>query len=143
MNPSSSQLGIWSATPTPFTKDFNIDLPSTQRMIKRHIDLKCDGVMLGGSCGEGPWIRTSDLQNLVTHSIECSEKKLKIAVQVTDNSENLVLERINSAKKWGADFAVLAQPYFLMNSTPTRLLAYYSDICERSSLPVTFYDRGK
>ncbi|MFV0415396.1 MAG: dihydrodipicolinate synthase family protein [Chthoniobacterales bacterium] len=143
MNLSSSPLDVWSATPTPFTKNFKIDLPATQRMIQRHIALKCDGVMLGGSCGEGPWLSSFDLRDLVTHAVESAEKKIKIAVQVTDNSENPVLERIESAKNWGADFAVLAQPYFLMRATPERLSKYYIDICERSPLPLIFYDRGR
>ena len=99
--------------------------------------------MLAGTCGEGPWLTERALETLVRSGIEAAEKKLSVAVQVSDNSSGRVLERLEAIARWGADFGVVAQPYFLFNTSPDRLLKFYTDIFDRSPVPVIFYDRGK
>jgi len=45
---------IWSATPTPFTMDREVDRESLGRMVEHHVRLGVDGLFLAGTCGEGP-----------------------------------------------------------------------------------------
>lgn len=98
--------------------------------------------MLGGTCGEGPWLRHSDLETLVRSGVEQAEGRLKILVQVTDNSPGLILDRLDAAAAWGADRGVLAQPHFFMNATPARLRDFYLEVWEKTPLSTIFYDRG-
>ncbi len=135
--------GVWSAPPTPLTEQGDIDLASVRRSVDRHIALGCDGVLLAGTCGEGPWLRQSQREALVRTSLEQAGDSLHVSVQVTDNSPGLILDQIDAVSGWGARIAVVAQPYFFMNSTPARLRDFYSEIWEHSCLPVIFYDRGQ
>lgn len=98
--------------------------------------------MLGGTCGEGPWLRHSDLEVLVRTGVEHADGRIEVIVQATDNSPGLILERIKALEKWGVASAVVAQPHFFMNATPDRLRAFYQEIWEHSPLPAIFYDRG-
>ena len=66
-----------------------------------------------------------------------------IAVQVTDNSANRILDNIRAVKEAGADIAVIAEPQFLMNATPENVLTLYQQAIRGSALPVGIYDRGK
>ncbi len=134
---------VWSATPTPLTDTLEIDQDSVRRMMAHHIACGCDGVMLGGTCGEGPWLRDRDLEALVRTGLEAREASLRVAVQVTDNSPGRILDRLDALARWGVDLGVLAQPYFFMNATPARLRAFYLEVLDRSPLPIAFYDRGK
>jgi len=69
MNQSLLRGEIWSATPTPLTDDFRVDRPSVQRMVEHHLALGVSGLMLAGTCREGPWLarpgeNTPDAQNV-------------------------------------------------------------------------------
>lgn len=134
---------VYSATPTPLTQEGAIDVDSLRKCIDHHAALKCDGLMLAGTCGEGPWLRDTDLETVVRTGLDQSAGRLKISAQVTDNSPGRILDRIENLANWGADFGVVAQPFFFMNATPQRIREFYFEIFERSALPLYFYDRGK
>jgi 4-hydroxy-tetrahydrodipicolinate synthase len=135
--------GVWSATPTPLTQDYRLDVPSVGRLVEHHLRLGVTGMMLAGTCGEGPWLRDADRDELIRTTVAASGGRLRVAVQVTDNSAARTLVNIERAAAGGGEIAVVAQPYFLLNGTADRLFAYYREIIRHSALPVGFYDRGK
>src|ERR1035437_10008888 len=135
--------GVWSATPTPLTKSFRLDAPSVPRLVEHHVRMGVTGLMVAGTCGEGPWLTEADREGLIRGTVAASRGRLRVAVQVTDNSAARTLDNIEKAAAWGAEIAVVAQPYFFLNGTADRQLAYYREIARRSALPVGFYDRGK
>jgi len=135
--------GVWSATPTPLTSDYRLDKASVHRMVAHQLKMGVSGLMVAGTCGEGPWLGVRDREALVRTSVAAAAGRLCIAVQVTDNSVARTLEQIEQAAAWGGQIAVVAQPYYLLNATPDLLLAFYQEIARRSPLPVGFYDRGK
>jgi len=134
--------GVWSAAPTPLTDKNNIDKTSIKRLVKHHLRLGVKGVFLAGSCGEGPWLSDAQKSTLVQTTVAAAKGKLGIAVQVTDNSAARILDNIARAKKDGAEYAVVASPFFLMHATPKVLWALYEEVLDKSTLPVIFYDRG-
>jgi 4-hydroxy-tetrahydrodipicolinate synthase len=135
--------GVWSATPTPLTAARRLDLDSVGRLVAHHLKLGVTGVMLGGTCGEGPWLRADDKEALTRAAVAASAGRLRIALQVTDNSAGRVLANIEQAAAWGAEVAVVDAPWFFLNGTPDRKLAHYREIARASVLPIGFYDRGK
>ena len=135
--------GVWSATPTPLTEEGSVDVASVDRLVEHHVRMNVSGLMVAGTCGEGPWLTELDRETMVRRVARTAKGRLRIAVQVTDNSAVRTLDNIEQAESWGAEIAVVAQPYFLLNATADRQLTYYRDIARGSSLPVGFYDRGK
>lgn len=133
---------IWSATPTPLFEDLSLDPESINRMVEHHVMLGVNGVMLGGTCGEGPWMPLDDLLELTRRVVRAAGGRLRVAVQITDNSTRRMLNHIERLVHAGADYAVVASPYFLMNTSPRRLLDLYLQVIRRSPLPIGFYDRG-
>ncbi len=138
---AASVRQIWSAAPTPFTARREIDRESVARMVARHVSLGVEGLFLAGTCGEGPWM--TDRQKLtLVETVRCEAAgRLKLAVQVTDNSAARVLEQI--AALGPVDVVVVAQPYLAMNVTPATLRRYYLDILDQSPVPVCYYERGR
>lgn len=134
--------GIWSATPTPFTEKMELDVPSIHRMVEHHLRLGVKGLFLGGTSGEGPYMRNADLTRLVEESAKASAGRLKISVQVTDNSAVRVLDNSKRAADAGADIAVIAPPNFRINNTPENLRDMYVQAIRENPLPVGIYDRG-
>jgi len=134
---------VWSATPTPFTDKMNIDSVSVRRLVAHHLRLGVEGLFLAGTCGEGPWMTEQQRRKMVQTTTKYAKGKLKLAVQVTDNSAARILDNMRMAKKDGADIAVIAPPFFLLNATPERILDVYVEAIRKSPLPVGIYDRGK
>jgi 4-hydroxy-tetrahydrodipicolinate synthase len=134
---------VWSATPTPLTLEQRVDVPSVHRLVEHHVKMGVSGVMLAGTCGEGPWLSDRERETMIRTATGAAAGRLRIAAQVTDNSAARVLANIEQAAAWGVEIAVVAQPYFFLNGTADRQLAFYREIARRSVLPVGFYDRGK
>ncbi len=133
---------VWSATPTPFTNSLAIDHASIRRMVDHHDALGIDGIFLAGTCGEGPWLNGRQTVELIQSTGQANQGRMKLGVQVTENSAARTLERLELLEQTNYDFAVIAQPSLFMNATPSRIISYYLDILDRSSKPVCFYDRG-
>jgi len=134
--------GVWSATPTPFTEKMKVDKVAVRRMVEHQVKLGLNGLFLAGTTGEGPWLSNAQRRDLVRSTVKFARGKLVLAVQVTDNSSQRILENIHAAKEDGADIAVIAEPYMMLKPKPAHILNTYVDAIRKSSLPVGIYDRG-
>jgi 4-hydroxy-tetrahydrodipicolinate synthase len=138
----SKLQGVWSATPTPLNNDLHVDTDSVKRMVDHHVRLGVMGLFLAGSCGEGPWLPEHERRKLVETTAKHAKDRLTIAVQVTDNSALRIIDNMKAAKDAGADIAVIAPPYFLLNATSKTVKNLYEQAVDKSPLPVGIYDRG-
>ena len=138
-----SACGVWSAAPTPLTDDMRVDVPSVKRMVEHHLRLGVQGLFLCGTNGEGPFLPDAEKQTLVRTVVKAARGRLPVAVQVSDNSAARILANAQAAADAGADVAVIAPPYFMVNAKPDKVLALYLEAIEKSPLPVGIYDRGK
>ena len=141
--PKLSAIKIWSALPTPLTPDFRVDEPSVERVIQAAVRDGINGVFLAGTCGEGPWLPDRERQRLVRCAVRAAGGKLKIAAQVSDNSVPRILDNAQAAAEAGADYAIIAAPTTLLNATPERITAHFSEAAQACPLPVGIYDLGR
>jgi dihydrodipicolinate synthase/N-acetylneuraminate lyase len=141
--PSEKLSGVWSATPTPLNDDKTIDTVAVKRLVEHHLRLGINGLFLGGTCGEGPFMPNKQRRTLVQTAAACAKGRLLLALQVSDNSTERILDNIREAKEDGADIAIIAPPFFFMNATPGRMLSLYRDAIRTSELPVGIYDLGR
>ena len=135
--------GVWSAAPTPFTDKMTIDKVAIKRAVEHQVKLGINGLFLCGTCGEGPWMTNAMRRTVVQETVQANQGRMLISVQVTDNSENRILENIAAAKANGADIAVIAAPDFAPFGHKDRLLDLYLKTIDASVLPVGIYDRGQ
>lgn len=133
---------VWSAPPTPLTDDRRLDLPCVERAVTQHLRLGIAGVMLAGTCGEGAWLRTEDREALVRATVAAAAGRLRISVQVTDNSALRVLANLDQAAAAGAELGIVDAPWYFFNATPQRKFEHYREIIRHSPLPIGLYDRG-
>jgi 4-hydroxy-tetrahydrodipicolinate synthase len=134
---------VWSAVPTPFTRDGELDVPSVKRMVEHHLRLGVKGLFVGGTNGEGPWMTDSQRRLMVRSVISSARGRLPVTVQVSDNSTCRIVANMKAAREDGADAAIIAPPSFLLNATPENVRDLYIDAIRACPLPVGIYDRGK
>ncbi|MFH0797442.1 MAG: dihydrodipicolinate synthase family protein [Candidatus Omnitrophota bacterium] len=111
--------GVWSAAPTPLTEKMEVDVPSVKRMIEHHLRLGVNGLFLLGTNGEGPWLPERLRRTLIRKVIEYNQRKMLVAIQITDNSAPRMLANVKAAEEDGADIAVIAPPHFTARSPMT------------------------
>lgn len=133
---------VWSATPTPFDQQWNIDEASVERLVEHHIRLGVSGVFVAGTCGEGPWLTDSQRIQLLRIFKKAAAGRLPLAMQVSENSSGRILDNAKAAADNGADYAVIAPPRFLMNPTSRAQGQLFRKAIEGSPLPVIYYDLG-
>jgi dihydrodipicolinate synthase/N-acetylneuraminate lyase len=142
-NAAAPPAGVWSAAPTPLTDKMKVDAVAVRRMVKHHLRLGVKGLFVGGTNGEGPWLPDQERSRLVQLVCESAAGLLPVAAQVTDNSAARILDNITMVAKAGADIAVIAPPFFLLNDKPDQVSKLYLEAIRQSSLPIGIYDRGK
>ncbi|MCW5547708.1 MAG: dihydrodipicolinate synthase family protein [Opitutaceae bacterium] len=142
MSPVRS-VHLWSALPTPLTRELQIDERSLERTLQNSIEQGVTGLFLGGTCGEGPWLPDRERVRLVRTASRFAQGRLKLAVQVSDNSRPRVLDNIRAAQDAGADYGIIAPPLSMMNATEERVLEFYRTTITNSPLPVGLYDLGR
>lgn len=138
-----SSVPVWSAVPTPLTSDLRLDEASVERMVHAAIGDGINGLFLGGTCGEGPWLRDGDRVRLVKVVKKASAGRLKIAVQISDNSILRVIDNATLLAAAGADYGIIAPPATFMNATPERIVEFFTGAAEGCPLPVGIYDLGR
>ena len=141
--PNLEYYPLWSATPTPFDQNMEINVESAHRLVDHHIKLGIGGLFLLGTCGEGPWMPDRLRRELVKQVVEHNDGRLTIAVQVTDNSAARILKNIEMVREEGGDIAVVAAPYFVHRPNPAKIEKLYREVVEQSPLPIGIYDFGQ
>ncbi len=134
---------IWSATPTPFTETLKVDKPAVQRLVEHHLRLGVTGLFLLGTCGEGAFMTDRQRTELVATVVKHNAGRMRLAVQVTDNSAGRIVDNMKWAADLGADVAVIAPPYFFPAPRLEALYDLYAEAAAASPLPLGIYDRGR
>jgi len=136
------QAGVWSAAPTPFTVEGNVDFESIKKLTEHHVHLGIKGVFLCGTSGEGPWMTLAMCREVVDATVKAAAGRLKVTVQVTDNSAARILDNIAGFADSGVDAVIVAPPFFQINETQEYIKKIFLEVLDKSLLPVGFYHRG-
>jgi 4-hydroxy-tetrahydrodipicolinate synthase len=119
-----------------------VDTVAVKRLVAHHLRLGVKGLFICGTCGEGPWMTDQQRRAMVRAVVAAARGRLVIAVQVTDNSAARILDNMRMAAEDGADMAVIAPPFFLINATSENIADLYFEAIRGCPLPVGIYDRG-
>ena len=139
---TNNMAPLWSATPTPFLADGSLDQASIERLVERHINHSVTGLMVGGTCGEGPMMPLRQLSQLVSMIKKAAGDRLEIAVQVTDTSAAKVIENMRHIADAGADYHIIAAPWIVADFCNHDFIQrYFLEPLEQSTLPIGLYVR--
>ena len=136
--------GVWSAMSTPLTEDYSIDANALERLVEHQIRLGIKGLFLAGTAGEGPFLPDKERLRLAQLTVRFTQERLPIAMQITDNSAERMIENLERYQDSGIDIAIIAPPFFQLNEQKGDFLFnLYKKVIDASKLPVGIYNRGK
>lgn len=125
---------------TPFGEDDRIDFPALAAEARFLKDSGVDGIVVGGSMGEGAGLSCAELEESIRTTIAAVDGSLPVLSGIiADNSEEAV-RLAKAAKAAGACALQIPPPHFLFAMETRTLAAYYRAIAESSGLPLIIYN---
>jgi len=141
MKPALS--GIFPALTTPFEKG-ELSPAGLKSNIEKYNQYALSGYVVLGSTGEG--ILMNDMEGLKAIELvrsTASPGKIVIAGTGTDSTRPTI-EFTNKAADAGAQFALVVTPfYYKAQMTAQALEAYYTEVADKSKIPVILYSVPK
>ncbi|MBE6384042.1 MAG: dihydrodipicolinate synthase family protein [Lentisphaerae bacterium] len=136
--------GAWSAMSTPLTCDGKVDSDALRKLVDHQIKLGIKGLFLAGTAGEGPFLPDRERQRLAELTVRYVNGRIPVAMQITDNSAERMIENLERYQDCGIDIAVIAPPFFQLAADKGDFIyELYKQVFDASQIPVGLYNRGK
>ncbi len=132
--------GIITAMVTPFDEDGSLDEDGSARLIHDLLDGGSDGLVLGGTTGEGPTLTDDEAVALWEIGTEVAAgRDAPIIAGTGTNDTRHTIEFTERAAAAGVDGALVVTPYY---NRPSRagVVAHYEAVAAATDLPIVLYN---
>jgi 4-hydroxy-tetrahydrodipicolinate synthase len=128
---------VITAMVTPFSPEGAIDVDAAVELARWLTEHGSEGLVLGGTTGEGPVLSDHELAELWSAVAEAVTVPLLAGTGTNDTVHSVALAK--RAAECGVDGVLVVTPYY---SRPSQegLLAHFSAVAAASELPVVLYD---
>jgi 4-hydroxy-tetrahydrodipicolinate synthase len=131
--------GIVCPLVTPLGDDGRLDEAVLRDLIDALVpDL--DGLFVLGSSGELTWLPDDVGLAVARTAIEAAAGRLPVYVGVGDTGLRRTLDRVDRMADTGADFLVVAAPFYYAVDSEAGLIDHYATIADRATAPVVLYN---
>ena len=130
--------GIYTALVTPF-KYGEVDMDSYEKMIEWQIESGVNGLVIGGSTGEGHNLSQKEFLSLVENAVRISKGRIKIIANTGLNSTFESIELSQAAQELNIDGIMLVAPYYV-KPTQEGLYQHFKAIHDLTGLPIILYN---
>jgi len=131
--------GLLVALATPFTPDFQVDLPAFRRVVRRVVDGGADGLVVLGSTGEAATLLEADRDALIEACLQ-EAGALPVIAGTGHNATHQAAAWTRRAQDLGAHGALVVTPYY-NKPTPGGLVAHYRAVADAApGLPLIVYN---
>jgi 4-hydroxy-tetrahydrodipicolinate synthase len=131
--------GVWSAMPTPFTDELELDTEAVSRLVEHQVRLGIKGLLLASPNGEGRAMSDSMRMELAKEVVKNNRDRMLLSMLIQDNPAKLMLDNIKRIADCGIDIAVIGFPFTPIKVEPEFLRKLYFTVIEKSSLPIALY----
>jgi 4-hydroxy-tetrahydrodipicolinate synthase len=135
--------GIWAATLTPFTADFQFDEAGWRANLRHwYRELGIQGLFVNGKQGEFASMTLAERKRAAETAVEEAGKDRGVMVSCSDQSIDTVVELARHAQAIGAEYIVVHTPLLYFGAqTPDTLLEYYRHIAAQVEIGVALWNQ--
>lgn len=130
-------VGLHTALITPF-KNGEIDVDSLEKLINLQIDAGVDGIVVGGTTGEGSTISEDDYFHLIRLAVEFAAAKIKVIAGFSAISTDIAVNKISKVEALGVDGLMCSAPSYV-RPEQNGLLAHFTALHDSSTTPLMLY----
>lgn len=133
--------GSITAMITPFKgEEKELDIEAFRSLVREQ--KVSDGVVIGGTTGEGPTCQEEEIERLTEVALEEVGGEVSVLVATGTNDTRKSIERTKRAKEMGADGALVVLPYY--NKPTERGVLLHFEAVARIGLPlIVYYSPGR
>src|ERR1700723_1178444 len=95
--------GVFPAVTTQFRADFSVDLPATQRMVRRLIEEGVDGIIACGSVGENSTLLPQEKREIVAAISDAAAGRVPVLAGLGEVSTTAACAYASDVARQGAD----------------------------------------
>ena len=114
---SLSQASLITAVKTPFDQHGDIDLDVYDKLVERQIAAGVDGIIVGGTTGEGHLLSWEEHLMLIAHSAHMFGDRLLIVGNTGSNNTREAIKATENGFATGMHAALQINPYYGRTST--------------------------
>ncbi|MCM3396406.1 4-hydroxy-tetrahydrodipicolinate synthase [Oceanobacillus profundus] len=130
---------VLTAMVTPFDKNGQIDFAQTNVLIDYLIDNGTDALVIAGTTGESPTLRTEEKINLFKYVVKKVDRRVPVIAGTGSNSTEASIDLTKKADECGVDGIMLVTPYY--NKPDQRgMYTHFSAIAKETNLPIMLYN---
>ena len=130
--------GIATALITPFNEK-GVDYESYGRLIDWQIESGIDAIVACGTSGESPTLSDEEHREVIRFAVERAAGRVPVIAGTGSNCTESAAKRTEYASSVGADAALVVTPYY-NKATQEGLVAHFTAIADRSSIPLIVYN---
>ncbi|HZI54907.1 MAG TPA: dihydrodipicolinate synthase family protein [Chitinophagaceae bacterium] len=131
--------GVFPAMLTPFTKDDKLDFALFEKNINAQIDAGCEGLIVGGSLGEGSTLESEEKIKLLVFAAEVLKGKAPVVLTIAEQATAVAVKLARDAGKNGAAGLMILPP-MRYKADDRETVEYFKIIAANTSLPIMIYN---
>lgn len=124
---------------TPLTADGRLDENVLRGLIDALVSA-LDGLFVLGSSGELRWLPDETAIRVARVAVDQTAGRIPVNVGIGDTGLTRTLARAERLADVGADFLVLAAPFYYHVASTASVIDYFETVAERASAPVVLYN---
>jgi dihydrodipicolinate synthase/N-acetylneuraminate lyase len=127
---------------TPFDRNGDLDLKAHAHNVGLMRDRGLDGVLIGGSTGEGPYLEPGERGRLVAAAREAAPRTFLLCGVHAESLRGAVAA-MDEAASAGADAVLVVTPTTLVRHRQDLIAAFFGEVVAAAPLPVLLYSVPK
>lgn len=131
--------GVVPPVSTPLTEEYEIDVPSLEKLIRFQLDAGVHGLFMLGSTGETAAISDAQRAQVLEVAVRTVGGQVPVLAGVIDFSTAQVLDHMRLAEDLGVDGFVATAPFYIRPSQE-EIVAHFRALHQTTSLPVFAYE---
>lgn len=137
--PSGALTGVVPPLLTPLTPDGEIDIPSLERLLTRHLAGGVDGLFVLGSSGEAAFFDDTKREAVLEAVSSFVGGQIPLLAGVIDMQTDRVLQHVRAAERFDLAGFVATAPFYAITG-PEEIEAHFRTIAAAAPAPLWAYD---
>jgi len=131
--------GVVPPVCTPFTADYEIDVPSLEALIRFQLDAGVHGLFMLGSTSETAVVTDAQREQVLDIAVRIAGGQVPVLAGVIDMGTAQVIEHARTAKRLGVDGLVSTAPFYIRPGQ-AEIIEHFRALKEAVDLPVFAYE---
>ena len=110
---------------TPVDGNDKVDAKAFRAVLNRLIEAGVNGILVGGSAGEGPLLRDRQWRRMVTIAVDEVDGRIPLLGGAIDTSTSRVCDKVRILREVGYRYVVVTPSYYIAVRTPSEHLRLF------------------